>query len=139
MPLRFSVVRRLRAGRFQVLTTAIATAFQPETQSLGATAFDLGARQQGQVLVSCLWAAAGIGAMLFGLARGNREARMSGLGLLLVTVGKVFLFDLATLTAGYRVASFIGLGLLLLAGSFAWQRFRPKPLPDMREAPPALR
>src|SRR5204862_3703259 len=41
-------------------STAIVTAFQPETQSFGATAFDLGVRQQGQVLVSCLWASVGV-------------------------------------------------------------------------------
>ncbi len=39
----------------------------------------------------------------------------------------------------YRVASFIALGLLLLCGAFAWQRLRPRPLPDLREAAPAAR
>jgi hypothetical protein len=32
-----------------------------------------------------------------------------------------------------RVISFIALGLLLLAGAFAYQRLRPPPLPDMRK------
>jgi uncharacterized membrane protein len=39
----------------------------------------------------------------------------------------------------YRVVSFIGLGLLLLAGAFVWQRLRPRSLPDMREAPDGIR
>jgi hypothetical protein len=30
--------------------------------------------------------------------------------------------------------SLIGLGVLLLAGGSAWQRVRPLPLPDLREA-----
>jgi uncharacterized membrane protein len=56
-----------------------------------------------------------------------------------VTVTKVFLYDLASLTSLHRVASFIALGLLLLAGTFAWQRIRPRPLPDLRSMPDALR
>jgi uncharacterized membrane protein len=59
--------------------------------------------------------------------------------LLGVTVAKLFLFDLATLTAGYRVVSFIGLGLLLLGGALVWQRLRPRALADLRETPPGVR
>jgi uncharacterized membrane protein len=57
----------------------------------------------------------------------------------MTTVGKVFLYDLSALTSVYRVASFVGLGLLLLAGAFAWQRMRPRPLPDLREVPKGVR
>jgi uncharacterized membrane protein len=56
-----------------------------------------------------------------------------------VTVGKVFLYDLAALTSLYRVGSFIGLGLLLLVAAGIWQRMRPRPVPDLREVPPAVR
>jgi uncharacterized membrane protein len=52
---------------------------------------------------------------------------------------KVFGFDLASLTSLYRVGSCIALGLLLLAGAFAWQRIRPRALPDLRGVPGALR
>jgi uncharacterized membrane protein len=58
---------------------------------------------------------------------------------LLVTIAKLFLYDMSTLTSVYRVASFIGLGLLLLAGAFAYQRLRPPPLPDLRVVPRAER
>ena len=57
----------------------------------------------------------------------------------MVTVAKVFLYDLSTLTSLYRVASFIVLGLLLLAGAFAYQRLRPPPVPDMRKVHPSQR
>jgi uncharacterized membrane protein len=50
----------------------------------------------------------------------------------LLTVAKVFLYDLSALTSLYRVVSLIALGLLLLVGAFAYQRLRPPPLPDMR-------
>ncbi|CAN5477182.1 hypothetical protein BH20ACT17_BH20ACT17_02780 [soil metagenome] len=39
----------------------------------------------------------------------------------------------------YRVASFIGLGLLLLLAAGLWQRMRPRPLPDLRVAPRGIR
>jgi uncharacterized membrane protein len=54
-------------------------------------------------------------------------------------VAKVFLYDLAALTSVYRVASFIGLGLLLLLAAFAYQRLRPEPLQDLRAMPGSLR
>jgi hypothetical protein len=44
----------------------------------------------------------------------------------------VFLYDTATLTAGYRVASCVVLGVLLLAGAFAWQRARPRDVVEAR-------
>jgi len=56
-----------------------------------------------------------------------------------VSANKVFLYDLSALTSVYRVASFVGLGLLLLAAAFAWQRMRPRPLPDLREVPRGVR
>jgi uncharacterized membrane protein len=45
---------------------------------------------------------------------------------------KVFLYDLSGLTSIYRVASFVVLGLLLLAEAFAYQRLKPPPPPDLR-------
>jgi uncharacterized membrane protein len=65
--------------------------------------------------------------------------RQAALALLAITVTKVFAYDLASLDSLARVASLIALGLLLLAGAFAWQRFRPRPLPDLRSMPEALR
>jgi uncharacterized membrane protein len=41
---------------------------------------------------------------------------------LLVTVGKVFLFDMSALTGLYRAASFIGLGLCLVGIGLFYQR-----------------
>jgi uncharacterized membrane protein len=48
--------------------------------------------------------------------------RLGGLTLLAIAVVKVFLVDLRTLESIYRVGSFIALGLLLIAGAFAYQR-----------------
>ena len=94
--------------------------------------------QQGQVQLSALWAVAGVGALIVGLRADLREVRLAALGLLTATVAKVFLYDLAALTSIYRVASFIGLGLLLLLAAFAYQRLRPEPLQDLRAMPESL-
>jgi hypothetical protein len=118
---------------------AIVSAFQPGTPGAELSIFDIGTRQQGQVLLSVMWAVVGVTALVVGLRKDARGVRVGALALLLVTVGKVFLYDLATLTSVYRVVTFVGLGLLLLAGAFAWQRMRPRPLPDLREAPSAVR
>ena len=81
----------------------------------------------------------GFGALVAGLLTDRPALRRGALALLLVTVAKVFLYDLASLTSIYRVASFVVLGLLLLGGAFAWQRVRPRPLPDLRSMPEGLR
>jgi uncharacterized membrane protein len=42
--------------------------------------------------------------------------------LLAATIAKVFLIDISQLSQGFRILSFIGLGVLLLAVSFVYQR-----------------
>ena len=117
----------------------VVTPFQPGNPGAEAALFDLGVRQQGQVALSVLWGTVGFGALLVGLRRDLRLVRLGALSLLLVTVAKVFMFDLATLTSIYRVMSFIGLGLFLLTAAFVWQRLRPRAVPDMREVPDGIR
>jgi uncharacterized membrane protein len=86
----------------------------------------LDSQQQGQLALSVLWALVGLGALVAGLRRDERALRVGALALLGVTVVKVFLLDLATLTSVYRVGSFVGLGVLLLIGAFVWQQLRPR-------------
>jgi hypothetical protein len=99
----------------------------------------LSAHQQGQMVLSVFWGMVGVATIVVGLRRDLVIVRVAGLALLGVTVAKLFLFDLATLTAGYRVVAFIGLGLLLLGGALVWQRLRPQALTDLRETPPGVR
>jgi uncharacterized membrane protein len=83
-----------------------------------------GTTQGGQLLLSAFWSATGLAAVLAGLSTGRRRLRLGGLGLLAIAIVKVFLIDLATLESIYRVGSFLGLGLLLIACAFAYQRVR---------------
>ena len=118
-------------------SVAIVTAFQPGAAETAV--LELPVRQQGQVLVSALWGLAGLGALLAGLRGDRHELRIGALALLFATIAKVFLYDLAALGSVYRVLSFLALGALLLAASFAYQRLRPMPLPDLREVARGLR
>jgi uncharacterized membrane protein len=120
-------------------STLLVTPFQPGGDATGLPLDRLDIRQQGQALLSALWALAGVAALIAGLVRDDRALRLGALALLSLTAGKVFAFDLASLTSLYRVGSCIALGLLLLVGAFAWQRIRPRPPGDLRGMPSALR
>jgi uncharacterized membrane protein len=100
---------------------------------------DLSVRQQGQVLLSAIWAIVGVASLIAGLRKNVVALRTSALVLLLAAVAKVFLYDLSILTSIYRVISFLVLGGLLLAGAFAYQRLRPPPPPDLRSVHPSQR
>jgi hypothetical protein len=80
--------------------------------------------QNSQLALSALWAALGFALLVVGLSRDVRPLRLSGLALLGLAVAKVFVVDLAALESIWRVASFLGLGLLLLAAAFGYQRAR---------------
>ena len=71
---------------------------------------------------SALWMIYGAALMIIGFRRANSFLRWLALILLGVTVAKVFLYDLSELQRIYRILSFIALGVLLLAISFAYQR-----------------
>jgi len=66
----------------------------------------------------------GFGAALvaIGFRRRVTALRWQGLVLLFLSIAKVFLWDIRSLHEAARVMSFLGLGLLLLAVSFVYQR-----------------
>ena len=71
---------------------------------------------------SALWMAYGAMLMLLGFIRRSAFIRWQALLLIGATVGKVFIYDVSQLDRGYRIVSFIVLGVLLLAISFVYQR-----------------
>jgi len=64
------------------------------------------------------------GALLLGMGFWRRSAflRWQALVLLAISIGKVFLYDVSELSQEFRILSFLGLGALLLAVSFVYQR-----------------
>jgi uncharacterized membrane protein len=71
---------------------------------------------------SALWMFYGAMLMTIGFRRRQPYLRWLALALIGITIAKVFLYDIRELERAYRILSFIGLGVLLLAISFAYQR-----------------
>lgn len=71
---------------------------------------------------SALWMAYGAMLMVIGFRRSSAFVRWQALLLIAATILKVFIYDISQLDRIYRVLSFVVLGLLLLAISFAYQR-----------------
>jgi uncharacterized membrane protein len=79
-----------------------------------------------QLSLSVIWTVYGGAMLTAGIARRNSMLRMMALGLLGLTIIKVFLLDLSSLEKVYRIVSFIVLGAILLAVSFLYQRYRQR-------------
>jgi uncharacterized membrane protein len=73
--------------------------------------------------LSLAWGLYAMALLVIGLLRDLKALRGLALGFLLLTVAKVFLYDLATLTGLYRILSFLGLGVSLILVSLLYQRF----------------
>jgi len=71
---------------------------------------------------SALWMAYGAMLMVVGFLRRSAFVRWQALLLIAATIVKVFIYDLSQLDRGYRIVSFIVLGMMLLAISFVYQR-----------------
>jgi len=63
---------------------------------------------------SAVWLAFGVTLLLARIALTSQTLRLASAALVAITVGKVFLIDLAGPTGGLRALSFIGLGLVLV-------------------------
>lgn len=60
--------------------------------------------------------------MAVGFWRRSSFLRWQSLVLIAVTIVKVFIYDVSALDKGYRIVSFVALGVVLLAISFVYQR-----------------
>lgn len=75
-----------------------------------------------QFSYSAFFMAFGAVLLSLGFWRHSAFLRWQALVLLAVSIGKVFLVDMGALSQGLRIVSFLGLGALLLAVSFVYQR-----------------
>jgi uncharacterized membrane protein len=72
---------------------------------------------------SVVWLISSLVLLGVGLWRGAPWLRHGALAILILTVCKVFLSDMAALGGLYRVASFLGLGLFLVGIGYIYQRY----------------
>ena len=78
--------------------------------------------QRGHTAVSSFWGLVAFGALILGLRRGSRALRLAGLGLFALALGKLFIYDLSTLSSITRALSFLAVGAVLLLAGFFYQR-----------------
>lgn len=77
-----------------------------------------------QASLSVAWAIYGTLLIVLGIMRRYAPIRYLAIGLLALTVGKVFLLDLPQHGGLYRIIGFVGLGGFLLLGAWLYQRYR---------------
>jgi uncharacterized membrane protein len=73
--------------------------------------------------LTTLWAAYGTVLVVVGLVGRRAWVRLGGLALVSVAVLKLFVVDTLDLELPYRVAAYITVGVLLLAGGFVYHRY----------------
>ncbi|MEO7723345.1 MAG: DUF2339 domain-containing protein [Chthoniobacterales bacterium] len=72
---------------------------------------------------SIAWALFALGLIVIGMRLKHPAARYAGLGLVAITLAKLFLHDLSDLNELYRIGAFVGVAVILIAASFIYQRF----------------
>ena len=77
-----------------------------------------------QLSLSALWLLVPIVLMIAELWRRNRMIRIEAIVLFGIAILKIFIDDLSFLETLYRIFSFLGLGVTLLAVSYLYQRYR---------------
>lgn len=91
-----------------------------------------------QYAYSIAWLAFGVVLLVVGLFFNSQRARLASAIIIALTVLKVFVIDMSNLTGIYRALSFMGLGLVLIAIGWFYQRilFRQRAV-SMPAAPSA--
>ena len=87
-----------------------------------------------QYTYSAVWLVFGVVLLLVGIWLRSQPARLASAAVVLITVLKVFVVDLANLGGIYRALSFIGLGVVLVGIGLLYQRLL---FPPRRPAPSA--
>ncbi len=77
-----------------------------------------------QLLLSASWLVYSIVLMAIGIWKRSRIVRIEAIVLFGISILKIFIYDLSFLDTLYRIFSFVGLGVMLLAVSYLYQRYR---------------
>ncbi len=85
--------------------------------------FEFGGVLAREMTYTICWALFALVLIVIGIVRKIPAARYAALGLLTVTLIKLFFHDLAHLSQLYLVGAFIGVAVIAMLASFAYQRF----------------
>jgi hypothetical protein len=105
---------------FLLLNIEIADYFSPPGSTL---TFQFSGNFARDMTYSIAWALFALGLLVIGILRKIPATRYAALGLLSVTLLKLFFHDLARLGQLYRIGAFIGVAVIAMLASFAYQRF----------------
>lgn len=72
--------------------------------------------------VTIIWTLYAAAMLIFGFAANKRPVRLAALGLLAATAVKLLLLDMSNVQKGYRIASFMVLGVVMIAASYIYNR-----------------
>ncbi|HLZ53953.1 MAG TPA: DUF2339 domain-containing protein, partial [Verrucomicrobiae bacterium] len=72
---------------------------------------------------SIAWALFALGLLVYGILKNTSAARYAAMGLLCITLLKLFFHDLARLGQLYRIGAFVGVAVIAMLASFAYQKF----------------
>lgn len=76
------------------------------------------------ILLPIVWAVMGFGLIYFGFKKHEKNLPMMGFSLFVLIIGKLYLYDVWEMSNGFRVVSFIVLGILILITSFMYQKLK---------------
>lgn len=105
---------------FYLLNIEIADYFSQPGSTL---TFEFSGNFARDMTYSIAWALFALVLLVFGIWKKLPGARYSALGLLSVTILKLFFHDLASLNQLYRIFAFLGVAVIAILASVAYQRF----------------
>jgi uncharacterized membrane protein len=90
-------------------------------------AFRFGGNFARDMTYSIAWGLFSLGLLGMGIWKKSKHARFAAIGLLVITLLKVFLHDLAAIENIFRIGALVGVAVIAFIASFLYQRFFDKP------------
>jgi len=81
-------------------------------------------KSSNSIALSIFWLVYSVGLVAFGMLRASKRVRVGGMVLLSLAIFKLFFVDLWSLGTLYRIISSMSLGVVLLAISFVYQKYK---------------
>jgi hypothetical protein len=109
---------------FELLTAETWDCFSKSIYLAQASARIRHLTESRNMMLSVVWVTYSILLMIRGIWQRLASLRYLAMAVFIITILKVFLLDLSFLETVYRIFSFIALGLVLLATSYLYQRYK---------------
>jgi len=82
-----------------------------------------GLKNAQSLSLTAVWTIYAVMGLVLGIVKRWSRVRLGALILLAIPIVKVFVHDVFRLETGYRIAAFVGLGVLLLISAYLYQRY----------------